>query len=180
MNHEHLERAADALATHPGADMKQLAEAMRISRATLYRHVSDRDDLVVRVVLRALQVLDEATSHVGEGAKSHEEAFAQLFEALVPVGVWSRFLLGPAATLEHPDVRSALDRQGAEMRELIEDAVRAGEVRGDFATWWVSDLFTATVVMTWEAVDAGKLARLDAGKLAHETFWSAVCARGAR
>ena len=179
MTPDQLERAAQALAIHPGADMKHLAEAMRISRATLYRHVSDRDELVARVVVRALEVLDEASAHVGKKAKSHEEAFAELFEALIPVGVWSRFLLSPAASLDHPEIEAALGRQDAEMFEFIEDAVRAGEVRSDFATWWISELFTASVVMAWEAVDRGRLARLDAPRLAHETFWSAVRA-GAR
>jgi AcrR family transcriptional regulator len=127
-----LNAVADALAASPEASMVQLAAAAGISRATLYRHVRNRDEL-----LRALsaQAVDDAGRRLAAASLDRvdvPEALARIARALVAVGNRYAFLVGHAQP--HPS-QSVTDPIVA----TIERGQADGTLRSDVSADWLMD-----------------------------------------
>jgi len=165
-----LEAAARVLAANPGAPLALIAEEAGVGRATLYRHFSSRDELVRALALESLRVIDEATAGIEAKATSARHAIELVFEAVAPLGQRYHFLLRENALEDDPDFASATARSAKEMTELIEAAKCEGSIAAEVPTAWVLAAFDALVYAAWGTVQAGSVARNDAGRLAFRTL----------
>src|ERR1700733_6415283 len=74
-----LEAAARVLAEDPSAGMQTIAEAAEVSRPTVYRHFSDREELIDAIRLEAMT---QATERLEAAAASRDPA-ADALERLI-------------------------------------------------------------------------------------------------
>lgn len=139
-----LEAAAEALAQNPGASMVEVAQAARLTRATLYRHFSSRGQLIeamrAELLDRARQAIIDARLDEGSAL----EALRRAVDALIPLGLRFRALLAEGADL---DPRFARER--AELLAPLRDVIRRGQedgvIRGDLPAVWVLTMMAATL-----------------------------------
>jgi AcrR family transcriptional regulator len=131
-----LEAAADALAENPGASMAEVAQAARLTRATLYRHFSNRQSLLEAMRAEALIRATHAIvgSRLAEGTAL--EALHRVVEALIGEGRRFRALL-----VEGVDQDPAFLRERMAVFDPLNDVVRRGQdaglIRADLPPRWV-------------------------------------------
>jgi AcrR family transcriptional regulator len=121
--------AIRVLGERPRASMQEVADAAGLHRATVHRHFSTRDDLLLAVRERAL---DEFAALVGQpdlGEMPPALAVEELTRRSLELGDRLRLYRVTAVFDEASEERAdVLDRPIA---ELMERAQRAGDVRGD-------------------------------------------------
>ncbi|MBL8157038.1 MAG: helix-turn-helix transcriptional regulator, partial [Anaerolineae bacterium] len=59
---ELLNAAAELLATHPSASLAEIADYAGIGKATLHRYYASREDLMLALGFRALEMISQAIS----------------------------------------------------------------------------------------------------------------------
>lgn len=178
LRREKLARAAaDALAALPGATMVEIAEAIDASRATLYRHFPSREELIREVALVAIDDCDRATAHIGVGVATYRCAFELLFEAMIPLGARYHFLTGEASVMRDPLVAREVARQTREIREMVEGAKAAGELRAEIPSAFITSFIDALIYAAWSSVARGDVTSELAAKLAMDTLWNGAGAQ---
>ncbi len=130
-----LEAAAQIIAQKGfhAASMQDIAEAVDLKKASLYHHVSSKQEILVDLVDRALDILIERISEVVEQPLLPEEKFRlamrAYLEALTDYRELSAVLL-----LEHRSLESKMhkrhvphrDRLEGLWRSIIEEGIQAG------------------------------------------------------
>ncbi|GAA4067649.1 TetR/AcrR family transcriptional regulator [Nonomuraea soli] len=176
-----LDAAIRHLNASPTASMAQIAEAAGISRATLHRHFSSRDDLVVELGRRALdrweRAQDEAgIAETGAGPADLRATLMALIEGEVGVAEEHGFTLTVETTSEELLARSA----ELERRELafIEACQRAGVLRSDLPAVWVSSSIYGLLVALRESLRRGEIAPREATRLMVESFLRGASDKG--
>lgn len=178
LRRERLAReAADALAMIPGATMAEIADAASVSRATLYRHFPSREELIREVALLAIEDSDRATAHIGVGVQTYRRAFELLFEAMIPLGARYHFLSGESAVMRDPLIAREVERQTREIREMVDGAKAAGELREGLPSAFVASFVDALIYAAWSSVARGDVSPADAADLAMATLWDGVGAQ---
>lgn len=148
-NHEALLRAAaEVLAENPSANMDDIAARAGLGRATLYRHVSGRTDLLRQLSSWALscarQAVDEAL--IDEGPA--DEALRRVLEGLAVEAAGFRALLVLDIPRD-PQFRTARDGALAPVAALICRGRAEGDFRGDLDPAWA---MTALVMLLQAAI----------------------------
>jgi AcrR family transcriptional regulator len=126
--HQVLAAAATILAVRPHASMQEIAAAADLHRATLYRHFTDREQLLHAVIT---QVLTEATGAVTATEEQGRPGWAALHRATVAlVEVGTRYLgLVGGFTTDDPDLLELEARLNAALHRIVERAQQEHEVR---------------------------------------------------
>ncbi len=166
------------LSANPGASLAAVAEAAGVGRATLYRHFESREDLVRALAHESIREIDASTADLQARASSARHALELVFAAIVPLGERYHFLVMESWLGEDPELARDLERQNAELRELIEMAKREGTIAAEVPTTRVAVSFDALVYAAWTAVHEGSIARNDAGALAFRTLLDGVAPTG--
>lgn len=171
---EILEAAVGVLLADPGASMQAVAEAAGVSRATLHRHFTGRQDLMREIALDALAECEAAVvgARLEEGVV--EEALRRLVDGLVPIGERFQFLLYNvlynAQLTEDPEFAAADARVLEPVGELIERGKRDGTFRAEVPAAWIGDALEALIYAAWLSTRDGKIARRDAPGLVTSTL----------
>jgi AcrR family transcriptional regulator len=158
-----LESVAAVLAAHPDATMVELAQAAKVSRATLHRRFPSRDALVGWLAEAAATAAVEAVrdAQLDEGGAG--EACRRLVAALVPLGGRFAFLLREGDWIESlPAVRAQVDQLVAAVGGLVERGRADGTFRLDLPASYQVRLVLAAVFTGWEAVRDGELGAKEA------------------
>jgi AcrR family transcriptional regulator len=157
-----LDVAAEVLVANPAAPLAVVAQAAGIGRTTLHKQYATRDDLLLAVAHRSLDLCIEAAR---EAVADETGALRRLVDALIPVGPQLAFLFRQPSL----DADPALDRRFDDLDEPVNRAVRAaqqvGELRRDRPDWWFVSSLYALVYVAWEGIAKGRLAPLDATEL---------------
>lgn len=172
-----LRAAAEVLSANPGASLAQVAEKAEVGRATLYRHFPSRKELIRALALESIREIEESTADIESRATSARHALQLILVAVAPLGERYNFLTREPELLDDPELSREVARQTAEMKELIEMAKAEGSVAADVPTAWVAAAFDALVYAAWDAVQAGSIARNDAGGLAFRTLMDGLSPR---
>lgn len=154
--------------------MGEVAQEIGVSRATLYRHFPTRDDLLRELALEAVRVTDEAVAHIGIGIATYEQAFALMFEALVPIGDRYHFLSNEAWLLSDEVVAREVTRQARSTAALVQGAQAAGEIDPSLPASYVTRQFDAAIYVAWSTVEGEELETAEAVRLGMRTFWRGV------
>ncbi|MFE3449901.1 TetR/AcrR family transcriptional regulator [Nonomuraea sp. NPDC059194] len=164
---------------NPTASMAELAEAAGVSRATLHRHFSSRDDLLVALGSRALERWEQAQESVAITAAAREsdpgrlrEALRELATGLVDVADEHGFALTDHAMSVHPDLLRRADELEEREIALFAAAQRAGLLRADLPVRWISNTWYGLLVAVRESLRRGDVARRDVAGLLVDTFFA--------
>jgi AcrR family transcriptional regulator len=137
-----LEAAADALAENPGASMAEVARAAGLTRATLYRHFSNRQQLLeamrAEALVRATHAI--AASRLEEG--SALEALHRVVEALLREGRRFRALLLAGADEDPVFLQERMAVFGP-LQGVVQRGQAAGLIRADLPPGWVVAVIAA-------------------------------------
>ncbi len=152
---------AEALTRQPSASMEQLAQAIGVSRATLHRMVSSREELISAIERFAYESCLQAISTVNLEEGSAVQALRRLVQELHPHAILFLFLQ------RHVHSQGCLQLQGdwTRQRELLVRFFRRGqelgEFRADISAQWCVDVMSALLQAAADAVRAERLARAD-------------------
>lgn len=165
-----LSAAAEVLADDPAASMDDIAAKAGLARATVYRHVTGRGDLLKQLGARALSKAEQAiaAAHPEEGPA--DVALLRVLEALVAEAESFRtlLLLGVGASQEF---RTQREKVLAPVTALIGRGVASGMLRSDLDPRWATTalitLLRAAVMdghpeparVVWECLGTGWLPR---------------------
>ncbi len=124
-----LTAAADEFARNPEASMADVAQAADLTRATLYRHFSNRESLLKAIQAEALARASETLTacHLDEG--SALEVLRRVIDALSKQGMRFRIIL-----MRVPDLNTHFLTQRAQILAPVVDVVRRGQLEGDVRT----------------------------------------------
>lgn len=144
--------------------MQEIADAAGLSKATLYHHVRDKQDLFAQIVLAELQELLAELEREAEEAGPLEErleALALVFFGHVETDFFrlSRDFRRHVPESRHAGIHAALRRFEATFGELFARAKDAGQVRAEIDPKLAGMLY-AHMVMAWlfsAAEDPGAL-----------------------
>ncbi|AQZ70072.1 Transcriptional regulator, TetR family [[Actinomadura] parvosata subsp. kistnae] len=172
-----MKAAIQHLNESPAASMAQLAEAVGISRATLHRHFSSRDDLMLALAHRAHDQWEDLQTSSGMVAATAsqdraalERALKALLEGLIEVADEYGFGLTDDRLATHPELKRRADE--LEEREVVfyAAAQRAGLLRADLPARWISNTVFGLLVAVRESLRNGDVARRDVARLLLDTF----------
>jgi AcrR family transcriptional regulator len=164
-----LDVAAEVLVADPAASLSEVAEAAGIGRTTLHKHYATRDDLLLAVGHRAVDLWEQAVAGAGGGDDS-DGGLRALVAAMIPIGPQLAFLWRTPAF----DHLSELGERwlAAEPRCLavLKRAQELGWIAAGVPDWWLLQMLYSVVYVAAESVRAGQLAPLDAPGLALGTY----------
>ena len=162
-----LDGAATLLAARPAASMDDVARAVGVSRATLFRRFPSRSALVGALCRQAVEAFVAATEPVAEDLADDlagdlggdcVSALRGLVARLVPLG--SRYGLLTSQPLDDLVEQELLGRAAAgedRIRALVRRGQEAGSFRVDVDPEWV---LTALTWLVGGAADGVRLGRL--------------------
>lgn len=157
------------LAETPNASLADIAARAGVGRATLHRHFTGRDDLIVTMGLTALEEMEEAADAACLNVKSYSEALRVTLEALIPLGDRYQFVMREQLD-DHPQIAKETARQQDETRKLVERAKKEGLFDPAHPTDWIVQAYDHLLFAAWESVRAQELTPTQAAKLAWRTL----------
>jgi len=137
-----LDSAARALALNPEATLGEVAHVAGLTRATLYRHFNNRENLLEALREDALLSARAAvaSAHGEEGTAL--EALRRVVDAILPLGPRFRPLLIDGAG-QDPEFVKRREEVFAPVVGIVERGQREGEIRADLTAQWVVASLTA-------------------------------------
>ncbi|MFI7420646.1 TetR/AcrR family transcriptional regulator [Nonomuraea sp. NPDC049684] len=177
--------AIQHLNEHPAASMAQLAEAVGISRATLHRQFSSREELMTALGHRAhdrwhdLQArADVVAAAASDDPGELRRALEILLEGWIEMADEYGFGLTDYAMAVHPELLRRADELEEREIALFAAAQRAGLLRADLPARWISNTVYGLLVAVRESLRRGDVARRDVARLLRETFLTGAGAGG--
>ncbi len=149
--------------------LADIATTAGVGRATLHRHFSTREIFISEMALWALAALEKAGNAATRGAKSYEQAFWNIIEALIPLGDKYHFLITESPVQNHPKIKKAMDKSNRDMIDLIARLQKDGVLDSRFSPTWINAVIDALIYTAWEQIRAGDLAPNTAGDLVRKT-----------
>lgn len=171
-----LAAAAEELSSNPDSSMADVAQAASLTRATLYRHFSNRQTLLKAIqeeaLARATQTLIECRLDEGSAL----EALRRVITALGKHGMRFRIILLRAP--EH-NARFLAQREKAftPLLEVVKRGQDAGEVREDLSPEWILTAMTSLLTAAVRAAPATKQTDQDLSDMVFRTLVDGVSVR---
>lgn len=147
---------------YDATSMEDLARATGLTKSSVYHHVASKEELLRLAVARALDalfaVLDEPASTSGSAVERLEHVVRRSIDVLAAELPYVTLLLrirgNTGAERWALERRREFDRR---LSGLVQDAIDAGDVRGDLDPRLVTRLLFGTVnsVAEWYRPDAG-------------------------
>jgi AcrR family transcriptional regulator len=168
--------AFEMLVDNPAASLGEIAKRAGVGRATLHRHFSNREALILALTHAAIEEMDLAVDTACDGATTSSNALYLCLEALVPLGDRYRFLASEPLD-DHPDIASEFDRQDREMLELVEEAKQEGLFDLSIPPRWIVTCFEHLLYAAWESVTKQVSTPSQATELAWRTLINGLGAK---
>ncbi|MEK3708367.1 helix-turn-helix domain-containing protein [Paenibacillus sp. FSL R7-0198] len=169
--HSILDEATKLLIEKPNASMNEIAESAKIGIATLHRYVESREQLMVHLGLRAIEVVSETMKEIQLDEEQCEKYIPELIEALIPLGDKIYFLAHDTTINYNPEIEGA----DMKLRQPVLHAVgllqQKGYFRSDLDKTWIVDVLYSIMFLTWQQVVSGHIARKAAPALVVDTFY---------
>lgn len=185
MSREQIMTAAiQHLNEDPSASMAQLAEAVGISRATLHRHFSSREELMLALGHRAHDQWERAQLAAGLEAattsgdrEALEKAMHAMLSGLIEVADEYGFGLTDHTLAFHPELLRRAEE--LERREIAfyTAAQRAGLLSPRLPARWIGNVMYGLLVAVRESLRRGDIARRDVSRLLLDTFLNGAAPR---
>ena len=170
-NRESIMRSAIAiLARNPDITYSELAKAIGIGRATLYRHFPKRDNLIREISLYSLRQVDVEVTPIFAKPLTAMEMLTETLAKLIPMGEQLHFLSREFAVMQDEEIARIYAAQLEGLRQLVRAAKAEGGIAADMPDAWVVRLIDTIIYTAWEAIEAGDVARNDAVELVIRTL----------
>jgi AcrR family transcriptional regulator len=125
----------------PAVSMEQVASAMGIGRATLYRYFPGRGELLAAMAEASIGDLAARIRAARLETVPVEEAVARLARAIVAAG--SSYLALSGGAMSHIGTHASVDSElGKPIRALIRRGIKEGALRRDVGADMLFDLFS--------------------------------------
>ncbi|MEO1141764.1 MAG: TetR/AcrR family transcriptional regulator [Pseudomonadota bacterium] len=168
-----LEAAFQTFNEKPGASLGDVADRAGVGRATLHRHFSSRQTLMVALAKTALKELNEAIDTATADAQSHTEGLRLSLAAVIPLANRQWFL--SHETLEDdPDIANAHKKEVAVLHREIEAARAEGSFAADLPTMWIAEAYENLIYAAWTMVREEEATPTQAADMAWRTFIKGV------
>jgi AcrR family transcriptional regulator len=158
------------LAKKPKASMNEIAEAVDLSRATLFRYFNSRKQLVHDLVVEVDRKLENATRPIFEKNLPARETLDQFVTVLVPLGASFNFLDSEHIEAEDSDIRDLYKNQLLRLKELSGKLRAEGVVSPDVPLAWTAAVLDNLIYTAWVTVSEGDIAANDAPGLVLKSF----------
>ncbi len=168
-----IEAAFRTFNENPGASLGTVADRAGVGRATLHRHFSSRQDLMVALAKTAMDELDDAIEAATENAQTQTEVLRLALAAMVPLANRQWFL-------SHEDfsddtaLAARYDASVAELHQEIEGARSEGSFAADLPTVWIAEVYENLIYAAWIMVREEHATPRQAADLAWRTFIKGV------
>ncbi len=154
--------AAQVLARNRSASMSEIADAARISRATLHRIFPGREVMVEAIVERACEHAVQVFDEVGVDTSELPEGLRRLAEELLPSAHFWVLAINEPMIDEVPRLAKVASELEERLVEMMRRGQQHGALREDLSARWMAYFFGMSLVTAHEAVSAGVLAGRDA------------------
>jgi TetR/AcrR family transcriptional repressor of mexCD-oprJ operon len=146
-----LAAAAEELSRNPEASMADVAQAADLTRATLYRHFSNRQSLLKAIQVEALTRAAETLTACRLNEGSALEVLRRVIESLGKQGMRFRVIL-----LRAPELNTRFLTQRAQILAPVVEVVKRGQAEGDIRADLSADwIVTALASLLIAAVRSG-------------------------
>lgn len=163
-----LSALALALVDQPRASLQELAKAIGISKATLYRYSRTRDELIQRLMNHSIQVLDDAMARADIADSPPLEALRRLTTNHLEHRELSAFLLYYWKDSEMaPDEAAGWETK---LDALFLRGQQAGVFRIDITAPALTEIWTFIVIGLMEAERRGRVARAGLVNVIEQAF----------
>lgn len=169
-----LDQATSLLIENPGALMSEIAEYVGIGIATLHRYVESREQLMVQLGFRAIQVVGETMGQIHLDEENCEAYIPELIEALIPLGDKIYFLAHDASVNYNQEIEEADKRLREPVIHVIGLLQQKGYFQSTISKKWIVDVLYSLLFLTWEQVQKGYIAINSAAALVVDTFYHGV------
>lgn len=147
-----LQAAVEALTADPNASMEQIASRAGLGRATIYRHVASRPDLLQALSEQALSAARRAIAAAQPTEGAPDAALLRVLTGLAAEAGELRMLLATGVGTE-PEFLAARDTVLEPVAELVQRGRDAGTFREDLDPRWAT---TAVATLLRAAVSEGR------------------------
>jgi len=167
---EFLASLAGALVQHPRATLKELAQAIGVSKATLYRFCKTREELIQRLAEHGVGALNAAIEEADLRATAISKGLRNLLENLFEHRELTSFLM-----IYWKDLHVSQDVEDGWTVSLDEYFLRGqqqGIYRIDISAIELTEIFISLVLGMVDAEQRGRVARAGLVLLTEKAFLS--------
>ncbi|KQO04688.1 TetR/AcrR family transcriptional regulator [Paenibacillus sp. Leaf72] len=167
-----LDMATSLLVEKPNASMAEIAEGIGIGIATLHRYVESREQLMVHLGFRAIDVVTETLSQIPIKEENCESYIPELIEALIPLGDKIYFLDHDTSLHYNKEIEEADKKLREPILHVIELLQQKGYFQQGVSKEWIINVLYSLLFLTWQQVQEGNLAKNSAAALVVDTFFN--------
>lgn len=171
-----LTAAAEEFAHNPEASMADVARAADLTRATLYRHFSNRQELIAAIQVEALERATEAIAACCLEEGSALDALRRAINSLSSHGARFRSVLMQAPDL-NPDFLRQRAQVLAPLGEVIKRGQTEGHIRSDLSPDWIVTALASLLVAAVRMAQAMPKPDLDISNLVFHTLVEGIAPR---
>lgn len=165
-----LDLALYVLAKKPKASINEIAEAVGVGRATLFRYFKSRKQLIHELVVTADRRLEQATRPIIEQDLDARDTLVQFVRVLVPLGASFHFLNSEQIYAEATGIEDMYRNQLLRLKNLANRLKAEGVVAPDVPMAWVAAVLDNLIYTAWITVSDGDIAPNDAPGLVIQSF----------
>jgi AcrR family transcriptional regulator len=171
---EYLDAVIATLAANPGASLKEIADAIGISRATLHRRFSSRDELLRAIGDWAITQLEGISDSVESRDLHGRAALEAILEEAIHLAPKIGFLISEHSLECNVEFMVRVDTAQQRWHRLIEEGQRNGEIRVDLPARWIGDAIEGLMLAVFHGIRRGLTAPNDALRLVRITLLDGV------
>ena len=180
--HERLLIAlAQAMVDQPRATLQELAKAVGVSKATLYRFCQTRDQLVTRLMTHSAQVMKQTLADSRLDAAPTREALRNLIEQHLAHKELTVFLMynwKPDREIQ-PDIMQSWSGYQETLDAFFLRGQREGVFRVDITAAALTELLITVITSMVDAERRGRIARLGIATVAEQMLLHGISAEPA-
>jgi AcrR family transcriptional regulator len=171
---EYLDAIIATLAANPGASLQEIADALGISRATLHRRFSSRDELLAAIGDWAITQLEGISDSVESRDLHGRAALEAILEEGIQLAPKIGFLISEHSLECNVEFMIRVDTAQQRWHRLIEEGQRNGEIRIDLPARWIGDAIEGLMLAAFHGIRRGLTAPNDALRLVRITLLDGV------
>ncbi|WP_025716387.1 TetR/AcrR family transcriptional regulator [Paenibacillus sp. 1-18] len=166
-----LDVATMLLIEKPTASMNEIADYAGIGTATLHRYVESREQLMIHLGFRAIEVVSETIKGISLDEDNYENYIPELIEALIPLGDKIYFLAHDASVNYNKEIEGADQKLREPILHVIQILQQKGYFQPHIGKEWIMDVLYSLLFLTWQQVKNGNIAKNSAAALVVNTFY---------
>ncbi len=159
-----------AMVDQPRATLQELARAVGVSKATLYRFCQTRDQLVTRLMTHGAQVMKQALADSQLDSAPPREALRNLIEqhlAHKELAIFLMYHWKPDTEMQ-PDIMDSWSGYQETLDAFFLRGQREGAFRVDITAAALTELLMAVLTSMVDAERRGRIARLGLAAMAEQ------------